>query len=122
SDEAGLDVTIAVALAMTKARLHVRNGALEPEQHVVDHVGIGVFIDGDGRRGVRAVDHTQAGGGAAGTDGMANAVGDFDELVAASGVQIECGHDANSSTFVRIAAAQKPGEMNTWLPHGKTWN
>src|SRR5438067_12603280 len=52
TDQAGLDVRVAVALAVPEALLLLRDGALQPEQNVMPHVGVGILVDGDGGGGV----------------------------------------------------------------------
>src|SRR5438067_12110655 len=56
TDQAGLDVRVAVALTVPEALLLLRHGALQPKEDIMPHVRVGILVDGDGGGGMRAVD------------------------------------------------------------------
>ena len=59
--ERTLDVRIAVPLGVPEAGHILGDVPVQPQEHVVDHIRVGVLLDGDRGRGMRAINDAHAG-------------------------------------------------------------
>lgn len=92
SDEAGLDVTVTIALSVAKASLALRDSAIEMQENIVDNVRIGVFVDRHGGGGMWTINNADAATNNRCIKYGSNTVGDVDEFVAHVGLDLKCSH------------------------------
>jgi len=78
-----------VALGMPVKRLTPRHHCIELFEHVMNHIGVRVFIDGDPGSGMRDVDDGLAGLNGFIIHNLLDISGDVYELIALAGTDLE---------------------------------
>lgn len=92
SEHGGFDMGGRVAFAMTVLRVLPGHGFFQGVNHVPDHIGVGVFLDGDRRGGVRHVDGQNPVGPIIFLGGLLNLLSYVEELSMVPALDLEFNH------------------------------
>src|SRR5260370_38060235 len=98
---------------MTENRSLLGAGTVEPGQHMMDDIRIGILVDRNGRRRMGTVDHAQALPNARGLGSLTNAVGKVNKLCPLVGTDLKALHRSSSSMRILLSGVAILGYSST---------